>query len=121
VKAKYIYETLGFTEDGDPIRDMEIGHDAQIQKLNNKFDWDWNPEEYGYPCKEKIIDITEYRGFHVKVSLIIPTFVDKGPSDNFYIGIPDIGEPYTDGPYEFDSPEKALESATKWLDNYLDD
>jgi len=25
MKVKYIYETLGFTEDSDPIKDMDIG------------------------------------------------------------------------------------------------
>lgn len=121
MKAKFIYEALGFTEDSDPLKDMEIGHDAQMAKLNKSINWDWYPENYDYPCHEKIIDIIEYRDFHIKVSHIMPSYNKKWAEDNFYIPITDIGEPYFEGPYKFKTEEKALAGGKSALDNYIDE
>lgn len=122
MKAKYIFETLGFTEDSDPIKDMEIGHDAQMAKLNKKFTWDWDVKDYPHDYKEKIIDIIEHRGYHLKIVHVTPNFFDYDVTDDFYIAITDIGEPFIgDGPYKFDTPEKAIKSGKSSLDNYIDD
>jgi hypothetical protein len=126
VKAKFIYETLGFTEDSDPIADMEIGHDAQMEKLDKQFKWDWSSYDYQFPVKEKIIDIVEYRGFNIKILEINALGVLRDQQGmivkTFYIAVPDTGEPYHgDGPYKWNTPEDALKSGKAGLDNYIDD
>jgi len=121
MKAHFIYEALGFTEDSDPIKDMEIGHDAQMKKLNQSIKWDWYPADYEFACDEEIIDIITYRDLHLKISRIIREYFDGG-AEEFYIPITDTGEPYIgDGPYKFSTPEEALKSGKSALDNYIDE
>lgn len=116
---EHLYEK--FEDQSDPIKDMEIGHDAQMKKLNATIKWDWYPADYHFPCDEKIIDIVEYRDFHIKVSRITREYSNED-IEEFYIGIPDTGEPYIDnGPYKWESPEEALKYAKSGLDNYIDE
>jgi len=120
IVKEYINEK--FTEDSDPIHDMEIGHDAQMKKLNKQFKWDWDVRDYPYSYDEKIIDIIEHRGYHLKIVHVIPKFFEYDETDEFYIAITDIGEPYYgDGPYKWKSPEEAIKSGKSSLDNYIDD
>ena len=127
MKAKFIYETLGFTEDSDPIKDMEIGHDAQMAKLDKEHKWDWSVNDYPFKAIAGIIDIIEYREYHLKIVKVMPLQMvrDRNTGDPlkyFYIAITDIGEPYVgDGPYSFDTAEKAIKSGKSGLDNYIDD
>ena len=117
MRAKFVFERLGFSEDGDPIKDMGIGIEAE----DKKHVWDWRPIEYPFINDEEILDIIEYRGFHIKI-MRITRFEGKFHYEPFYIAITDIGEPYVgDGPYKFDTPEKAIKSGKDSLDNYLDD
>lgn len=127
MRAKFVFERLGFTETGDPIKDMEIGHDAQMAKLDKQIKWDWYTKNYPFNNTEEIVDIIEYRDFHLRITKVIPLKIvrDKKTGDvvqYFYVAIPDTGEPYTaDGPYTWDTPEEALKSGKAGLDNYIDD
>jgi hypothetical protein len=126
MRAQFIYEALGFTEDSDPIKDMEIGHDAQMAKLDKQYEWDWSVRAYEFPVKEKIIDIIEYRSLHLKIVQVnaLGVLRDKQGTivKTFYIAIPDTGEPYMgDGPYKWNTPEEAMKSGKAGLDNQIDD
>jgi len=116
-----------FTEKGDPIKDMEIGHDAQMAKLDKQSTWDWSVKDYPFKANSQIIDIIEYRNYHLKILKVMPLDIvrDRKTGDTvkyFYIPITDIGEPYVgDGPYKFNTPEEAVKSGKSNLDNYIDD
>ena len=49
-----------FSEEGDPVKDMGIGHDAQMKKLNAKIGFDWSPKDFKNYTEDKIIDIESY-------------------------------------------------------------
>lgn len=124
MRAKFVFERLGFTETGDPIKDMEIGHDAQMAKLDKQIKWDWYTKNYPYNTAEEIVDIIEHRDFHLRITKVIPLplTANNAAGSIFYIAITDIGEPfYGDGPYQFDTQEKALKSGKSSLDNYIDE
>jgi len=127
MRAKFVFERLGFTEDGDPIKDMGIGHDAQMQRLDKQYKWDWYTKNYPFNNTEEIVDIIEYRGFHLRITKVIPLKIvtDRKTGEvikYFYTAITDIGEPYVgDGPYTFNTPEEAIKSGKSGLDNYIDD
>jgi len=123
----YEHTNEKFTENGDPIKDMQIGHDAQMGKLDSQFKWDWSVLDYQFRTKGQIIDIIDYRDFHLKILKVIPldkvTNMKTGDTVKcFYIAITDIGEPYVgDGPYKWNTPEEAIKDGKSGLDNYIDE
>jgi hypothetical protein len=126
-----------FSEEGDPIKDLQIGHDAQMAKLNVKINWDLNPEDYPEDREVQIIDIITYKKYefetkshsfnqkplHIKVSRIIHSGFDSKTYEEkeFYFATSDVGEPYEGKELEgAPTPEKALAKEKKWLEEYFD-
>jgi hypothetical protein len=115
MRARLVNEK--FTEGGDPVEDMGIS----INSIDKLYNWDWRATKYPFRNEAEILDIIDYRGFHLKI-MKVTKFEGMFQFDPFYIAITDIGEPYVgDGPYTFDTPEEAIKSGKSGLDNYIDD
>lgn len=102
-----IKESVNFERGEDPKKSMQIGKTALLKKKDSEIDWDWYPDPTD---REEIIDIVEYKGFHIKVSKITD---DSGSS---FFSVTDYGEPYIDGPEFCETPEDAITPSELFLD-----
>jgi len=135
IVREYIYEK--FTDVSDPVKDLEIGHDAQMAKLNATISWDLNLEDYPHTYEDQIIDIVTYKKgefktesgsynlqpLHIKVSHFIHSDFDSKDykEKEFYFATSDVGESYENKELEGSSTaKKAFDKEKKWLEEYFD-
>jgi len=86
-----------------------IGKKAYLEQRAKEIDWDWSP----HLPHEEVLDIIEYKGFHIKISKIIQ------PGGNIsYFGDSDTGEPYLMQPDFHEDPEQALFQVQHFLDEF---
>ena len=121
-----IIESQNFTRGGDPLKQMDIGHAAKIERLKNSA-WDWSPGKFDSIEDEHIMDIIEYRGYLIKVASLL--FMEPDPFggdkivEKYYI-TSNVGEEYpSTGPTLHKSKDEIpdmIAGEKKWIDEYLE-
>jgi hypothetical protein len=136
-QARRVKVNEKFHEIGDPIKDMGIGHDAQMTKLNANINWDFNPEDWPQYREYKIINILTYpihkfktisgsyneKPLHIKVSQMIEQPLDSKDytEREFYFATSDVEQPYEGEELEGAATAKeALAKELKWLREFYD-
>lgn len=138
INRRYVKESLyeKFSDESDPIKDLEIGHNAQMVKLNATINWDLNMEDFPEYYEDQIIDIITYKKYefetkshsfnqkplHIKVSRLIKhSFSNKYTEKIIYFATSDVGESY-DGKelHGASTAQSALNKEKKWLQEYFD-
>jgi len=116
-----------FSQESDPVKDMGIGHDEQMKKLDVNIRWDWKPDHSKGYFEDQIIDIVQYNkkyNYWIKVSKITRITPDvknmNFKTREFYLATSNVGEPYDTDPEGQKTPAAAFKREKNWLDGYID-
>lgn len=117
MRAKYIYEELGFERTSDVKKSLNIGTQFKLDNIDKKTDWDWNiyDDEHNTWKNEDIVDIIDYYGNKIKVAELN----SRLSGEREFYAVSDTGEPYMDIPYLYSTPEEALKKQIMFLKEYF--